>query len=139
VTAPVDFTGKEPLGKCPKCGARVFDNGMNYTCEKAARKDLRFPHRQDHPAAPDRDGAGPETVDNGKDGFARQVHLQKRPALQGTILGQVIEPDQLQKLISAGRTDLLPGFMSKRGTLFPAFLVLDDKQKVVFEFPPREE
>ncbi len=31
----VDFTGKEPLGKCPKCGARVFENGMNYICEKA--------------------------------------------------------------------------------------------------------
>ncbi len=34
--APADFTGKEPLGKCPKCGARVFDAGMNYICEKAA-------------------------------------------------------------------------------------------------------
>jgi DNA topoisomerase III len=33
--AAVDFTGKEPLGKCPKCGARVFDTGMNYRCEKA--------------------------------------------------------------------------------------------------------
>jgi DNA topoisomerase III len=32
---PVDFTGKEPLGKCPKCGGRVFENGMNYTCENA--------------------------------------------------------------------------------------------------------
>jgi DNA topoisomerase III len=31
----VDFTGKEPLGKCPKCGGRVFENGMNYTCENA--------------------------------------------------------------------------------------------------------
>jgi len=34
--APVDFTGKEPLGKCPKCDGRVFDNGMNYICENAA-------------------------------------------------------------------------------------------------------
>jgi DNA topoisomerase-3 len=33
--APVDFTGKEPLGKCPKCGSRVFDGGMSYLCEKA--------------------------------------------------------------------------------------------------------
>ncbi|HMO65137.1 MAG TPA: DNA topoisomerase III, partial [Verrucomicrobiota bacterium] len=33
--AEVDFTGKEPLGTCPKCGARVFENGMNYVCEKA--------------------------------------------------------------------------------------------------------
>jgi DNA topoisomerase-3 len=33
--APVDFSGKEPLGKCPKCGGRVFDTGMNYVCENA--------------------------------------------------------------------------------------------------------
>jgi DNA topoisomerase-3 len=33
--APVDFSGKEPLGSCPKCHARVFDAGMNYLCEKA--------------------------------------------------------------------------------------------------------
>ena len=33
--AVVDFTGKEPLGKCPKCGARVFETAMNYVCEKA--------------------------------------------------------------------------------------------------------
>lgn len=32
---PVDFSGKEPLGKCPKCGGSVFENGMNYTCENA--------------------------------------------------------------------------------------------------------
>jgi DNA topoisomerase-3 len=31
----VDFSGKEPLGNCPKCGARVFENGMSYVCEKA--------------------------------------------------------------------------------------------------------
>jgi DNA topoisomerase-3 len=32
---PVDFTGQEPLGACPKCGARVFEHGMNYLCEKS--------------------------------------------------------------------------------------------------------
>ena len=37
--APMDFTGKEPLGKCPKCGANVFDAGMNYVCEKQAGKE----------------------------------------------------------------------------------------------------
>ncbi|MDD5249090.1 MAG: DNA topoisomerase III [Rhodocyclaceae bacterium] len=31
----VDFSGHEPLGTCPKCGARVFDHGMAYVCEKA--------------------------------------------------------------------------------------------------------
>jgi DNA topoisomerase-3 len=34
--AAVDFTSQEPLGPCPKCGARVFDAGMSYLCEKAA-------------------------------------------------------------------------------------------------------
>lgn len=33
--APVDFSGKQPLGKCPKCGARVFDHELAYVCEKA--------------------------------------------------------------------------------------------------------
>lgn len=31
----VDFTGQEPLGKCPKCGGQVFENGMSYVCEKS--------------------------------------------------------------------------------------------------------
>ena len=30
-----DFSGQEPLGQCPKCGNRVFEHGMAYTCEKA--------------------------------------------------------------------------------------------------------
>jgi DNA topoisomerase-3 len=30
-----DFSGQEPLGGCPKCGARVYEHGMAYTCEKA--------------------------------------------------------------------------------------------------------
>ena len=30
--APVDFNGQEPLGNCPKCGHRVFEHGMAYTC-----------------------------------------------------------------------------------------------------------
>jgi DNA topoisomerase III len=31
----VDFSGQEPLGPCPKCGAHVFEFGSNYLCEKA--------------------------------------------------------------------------------------------------------
>ncbi|PYI89565.1 MAG: DNA topoisomerase III [Verrucomicrobia bacterium] len=33
--APIDFSGQESLGKCPKCGAQVFESGMRYVCEKA--------------------------------------------------------------------------------------------------------
>ena len=32
---PVDFTGQEALGSCPKCGSRVFEHGVSYVCEKS--------------------------------------------------------------------------------------------------------
>lgn len=30
-----DFKDKEPLGKCPKCGSRVFEHGLSYVCENS--------------------------------------------------------------------------------------------------------
>jgi DNA topoisomerase-3 len=35
VVAEVDFSGQEPVGKCPKCGSRVFETAMHYVCEKS--------------------------------------------------------------------------------------------------------
>ncbi|MQY51780.1 DNA topoisomerase III [Rhodocyclus gracilis] len=32
---PVDFSGQQSLGSCPKCKAQVFDHGMAYVCEKS--------------------------------------------------------------------------------------------------------
>jgi len=32
---PVDFSGQASLGACPKCGARVFEHGMSYVCERS--------------------------------------------------------------------------------------------------------
>ncbi|NHC06694.1 DNA topoisomerase III [Azonexus fungiphilus] len=32
---PVDFSGQESLGKCPKCAAKVYDHGTSYVCEKS--------------------------------------------------------------------------------------------------------
>jgi DNA topoisomerase-3 len=101
--APVDFTGKEPLGKCPKCGGKVFDTEAGYLCEKsqAAAKACKF-------------------------------------KISREILQQPIEPAQAQKLLAARKTDLLDKFISKAGRPFPAYLVMDAKGKVTFEFPPRE-
>ena len=31
----VDFSGRESLGVCPKCGGKVYDHGKNYVCEKS--------------------------------------------------------------------------------------------------------
>ncbi|MEP6664153.1 MAG: topoisomerase C-terminal repeat-containing protein, partial [Verrucomicrobiota bacterium] len=54
------------------------------------------------------------------------------------ILGQKIEPEQATKLLASGKTDLLKEFISKAGKTFPAHLVMDEKGKVTFDFPPRE-
>jgi DNA topoisomerase III len=32
---PVDFSGHESLGTCPKCKGRVYEHGANYLCEHA--------------------------------------------------------------------------------------------------------
>ncbi|WP_454736896.1 DNA topoisomerase III [Cupriavidus necator] len=32
---PVDFSGQEPVGTCPKCGGAVFEHGMKYVCENS--------------------------------------------------------------------------------------------------------
>jgi DNA topoisomerase III len=101
--APVDFTGKEPLGNCPKCGARVFDAGMNYVCEKSVGPDKTCDFR------------------TGK-----------------IILQQEISPEQVKKLLTEKKTDLLKGFISKKtGRKFEAFLVVKDGG-TAFEFVPRE-
>ena len=34
-----DFSGQDPLGPCPKCGARVFEMPQAYVCEKAVGPD----------------------------------------------------------------------------------------------------
>ena len=99
----IDFTGKEPLGKCPKCGGKVFETGEAYICEKsqADKKPCRF-------------------------------------RINREILQQPIERAQAQKLLATRKTDLLNQFISKAGKPFPAYLVMDDKGKVTFDFPPRE-
>lgn len=100
---PVDFTGQEPLGACPKCGANVFENGMSYICEKAVGKDRTCDFR------------------SGK-----------------VILQQAIDRAQMVKLLSTGKTDLFPRFISKKNRPFQAFLVVKDN-KVSFEFQPRPD
>ena len=47
-------------------------------------------------------------------------------------------PEQVRKLLSARKTDLITGFRSNRTKrLFDAFLLLQDDGGIKFEFPPR--
>jgi DNA topoisomerase-3 len=102
-TQPVDFSGKEPLGTCPKCGGRVFELGMSYLCENSV---------------------GPNKTCDFRAGKV--------------ILQQPVDHEQVKKLLSAGKTDLLPRFISRKGRPFKAFLVVTDKKDIGFEFEKRE-
>jgi DNA topoisomerase-3 len=97
-----DFSTQESLGSCPKCGARVFEHGAAYVCEKAV-------------------------------GAARTCDFRSGKI----ILQQTVEPAQMVKLLSTGRTDLLPRFISKKGRPFKAFLVKTPEGRIGFEFMPR--
>src|SRR5213594_4152477 len=99
----IDFTGKESVGTCPKCGGKIFDTENSYICERsqADRRPCKF-------------------------------------KLSKTILGREIPKEQAQKLLTAGKTDLLDGFISKRGRPFSAYLKLEDG-KVGFEFPEKPQ
>ena len=99
----IDFTGQESLGKCPKCGGKMFEADGAYLCERS--------------------------------------QFDKKPCkfkISKEILQQPIDRAQAQKLLATSKTDLLDKFISKAGKPFPAFLVMDDKGKVTFDFPPRE-
>jgi DNA topoisomerase-3 len=99
----VDFTGKEALGKCPKCGGKVFDTEAGYICEKSQL-----------------------------DSRACKFKISRE------ILQQPIEPAQVRKILASSKSDLLDKFISKAGKPFPAYLVMDEKGKVTFDFPPRD-
>jgi DNA topoisomerase III len=214
---PVDFTGKEPLGKCPKCGGRVFDTGMNYTCEhhvgpkptcefrtgkiilqqeisadqvkkllaegktdllrgfvskKTNRKFEAFLVVKEGKTAfefapRERKGRGAKSSEPlPKIDFTGKTEIGKCPKCGGkvfdteagyicehsqreikpckfnigkVILEQPIEPAQAGKILATKKSDLLDKFISKAGKPFPAFLVMDAKGKITFDFPERDE
>jgi DNA topoisomerase-3 len=54
------------------------------------------------------------------------------------ILQRPMEREQVEKLLTTGKTDLLDKFISKKGRPFKAYLVVKDG-KTAFEFEPRGE
>jgi DNA topoisomerase-3 len=101
---PVDFSGQESLGACPKCKGHVYEHGASYVCEHAVGAHVTCDFK------------------SGK-----------------IILQQPVAREQMSKLLSTGKTDLLENFVSnKTRRKFEAYLSFDKKEgKVGFEFEPR--
>lgn len=98
----LDFTGQEPLGKCPKCKGNVFEGPETYLCERSQLDAKKC------------------TFKTGK-----------------VVLQQPVDREQVKKLLTKGKTDLLTQFISKAGKPFPAHLKLAERGKVEFEFQER--
>lgn len=54
------------------------------------------------------------------------------------ILEKAISPDNITQLLTLGKTELIQGFISKKKRPFDAYLLISDKGKITFEFPPRK-
>jgi DNA topoisomerase-3 len=46
---------------------------------------------------------------------------------------------QAAKILKDKKSDVLEKFISKSGKPFPAYLVMDKKGKITFEFPTRDD
>ncbi len=44
-TDPIDFSKSTPIGPCPKCGGRVFEQPMSYLCENSVGAEKRCDFR----------------------------------------------------------------------------------------------
>lgn len=73
--------------------------------------------------------------------YACEKSLGNTPACAfrsgSVILHQPVDRTQMKKLLATGKSDLLTGFISKKGRPFKAFLAIKEG-KVVFEFLPRK-
>lgn len=80
--------------------------------------------------------------ENGKAFLAPAMAKKKQERgvrISKTILQKEIPTDQGIKLFVEGKTDLMPGFLSKKGRKFAAHLTLDrESGKLGFEFAPRK-
>ena len=66
----------------------------------------------------------------------RLAGTQRAMALAMT--GDRLSAEDAERLVELGKTGLIEGFVSKRGSHFSAYLTLSkDKKKAEFEFPPR--
>ena len=101
---PVDFSGQESLGACPKCKGHVYEHGSSYVCQHAVGAHVTCDFK------------------SGK-----------------IILQQPVAREQMTRLLTEGRTELLENFVSnKTRRKFKARLAWDAKEgKVGFEFEPR--
>jgi DNA topoisomerase-3 len=83
---------------------------------------------------------GGEILESEEAYYVRRPDQENRIVLtlKRQLCGRDLPSAEIVRLLDEGRTNLISGFMSKRGILFGAYLVLSKTgSKAEFEFPPR--
>jgi DNA topoisomerase III len=83
---------------------------------------------------------GGEVLVAGDSYYVRKPDQDNRVAftMKRHVCQKEIEPEEFMRLLEEGRTNLIEGFVSKRGANFSAYMVLSqNRKKAEFEFPPR--
>ena len=128
---------------------KPFSAGLRLNDEFRTEFDFGQPHSGDTAAAPD--FSGQESLGACPKCKARVFELGVAYVCENAtgrsptcdfrsgkiILQQAVERAQMEKLLSAGRTDLLTRFISRKGRPFRAYLVKTPDGKVGFEFVAR--
>lgn len=103
---------REPVGKCPRCGADVVKTGSFWQCSTNRREKQP-------------DGTWKTTAGCGFKIFPK-------------LAGKTLTDSQVRRIL-AGQKVAAKGFTSKAGRKFDATMVLDKDRGVRFDFPPRKK
>jgi DNA topoisomerase-3 len=87
---------------------------------------------------------GPSKMIAGELVQTEEAYYVRRPDQEGRVVFTLkrhlcqkeLPVEEVRQMLETGRSNLIEGFVSKRGSHFSAFLVLE-KNKAEFEFPPR--
>ena len=134
-----DFRSKK--GKPFTASVRIHESKVDFQfADSSADLDLAEIKKQDP--------LGVSPVDN-TSVYETPMAFMSESAIEGdkkkglrigkVILGRRIDPDYIEQLLKDGKTELINDFISKKKRPFDAYLLLDDKGKLGFEFPPRKK
>ena len=110
-----DARAKIPTAyKCPKCGKTLFDSGNRLICEGS---DVTTSNNE-----------------NGNPTLTPDTAPTCDFVFYKTIAGHIMTDEEIAELFNNGTTEIISGFLTKKGTQFSAKIVWDKDFKATFAF-----
>jgi DNA topoisomerase-3 len=129
---PYEFPGNEP-----KYGMIKLEKTDNHQWQLMVKKTSKKPAKQSKKVLAECPACGGDIVETSKAYGCSKWKQGCQFKIWKTIAKRDIQPDEARQLIEKGSTNILTGFLSKKGKTFEARLVLDTTGKIsncVFNF-----